>query len=86
MRLFSKLYIIVRNKLSAAKEELEAKNRELEEKTSQLKEAADEILSLRYDKYRVKVPAHAVGYICRLALLCRTGFSYRKALNSRASV
>ncbi len=45
-----KLYIIVRNKLSAAKEELEAKNRELEEKTSQLKEAADEILSLRYDK------------------------------------
>jgi chromosome segregation ATPase len=50
MRLFSKLYFIFRNKLSAAKEELEAKNRELEEKTSQLKEAADEILSLRYDK------------------------------------
>jgi len=47
MRLFSKLYFIIRNKLSTAKEELEAKNRELEEKTSQLKEAADEILSLR---------------------------------------
>jgi hypothetical protein len=47
MRFFKTVFPLIRNKLSAAKEELEMKNRELEEKTSQLKEAADEILSLR---------------------------------------